>query len=153
MSVDQVRDMCREVGELHKSGRIREAAGLAEAAQARCEATLGRTHYAWPLTLVGVATCCLSLGERQRARTLVDDAVTAARALQADDFEHARAALTHAAELYAELGEHKAALRLWQDLIQWTGEELGQDHPRYFAERERLSASLGEAQTPSKART
>ncbi len=141
MSVDQVRDMCREVAALHSGGRTREAQDLANRALTLCLSAVGKAHYAWPLTLVASATCTVALGERLKARTLVDEAVTAARALKAHDFEHARAVLTHAAELYAELGDHKAALELWQELVQLTREELGEDHPRYFAAlARRLSA-------------
>jgi hypothetical protein len=153
VAVDQVRDMCQTVGELHAAGRHREAVELAEGAVELCRDTLGKTHYAWPLTLCAAAACHVAVGEKDRASGELEEAVQHARIFQAHDFEHARSTLTHAAELYGELGEHRLARQLWQELIQLTGQELGEDHPRYFAARDRLASARGDAQDPSKPRT
>lgn len=145
--------MCQEASALHARGQARDASAIADRALKHCEEALGKAHYAWPLTLCAAAACSISLGDRTRTRILIAEAVEHAKKLQDDDFEHARSVLTHAAEIYGELGDHRMARQLWQDLIQGTGAELGEDHPRYFAALERLAAVPGDAQTPSKDRT
>jgi hypothetical protein len=145
--------MCRAIEELHTAGRLREAADMARVTVELCRDSLGKTHYAWPLTLCAAAACSVAVGEPARAKLELEEAVKRARALTVSDFEHSRSALTHAAELYAQLGEHRQARQLWQDLIQLTGQELGEDHPRYFAARARFAEAAGDAQDPSKLRT
>lgn len=152
MSLDRVRDLCREAARHHAAGDYGPAGEIAAEALMLCREALGEKHYAWPLTLCAAAACHVR-SDPARANSQLELATEAARRLEVQDFEHAGAALTHAAELYRELGDGATAAGLWHELIQWTGRALGEDHPRYFAAVARLAAALGDAQTPSKART
>lgn len=140
MGVERVRDLCREVGKLHRAGDPAKAAQLAEEAVAICRQTLGDRHYSYPLTLAALAACRLELAEHEVVKGLLARILVAARDLHGEDFEHARTALTHAAEMYAALGEKETALGIWQELVRLTGEAWGFDHPRYFAARARLQS-------------
>ena len=128
MSLSHVRDLCLEAQRHYDGGELRAGLMVAEKAVADCTETLGRSHYAYPLSLCALGWLRHAVGEG--AAALFCEAVARARALAEDDFEHALVVLTHAADFAKETGQTKRLEELTAELLALHRSYLGELHPR-----------------------
>ena len=128
MSLSRVRDLCLEAQRHYDGGELRAGLMVAEKAVADCTETLGRSHYAYPLSLCALGWLRHAVGEG--AAALFCEAVARARALAEDDFEHALVVLTHAADFAKETGQTKRLEELTAELLALHRIYLGELHPR-----------------------
>ena len=128
MSLSHVRDLCLEAKRHYEGGELRAGLGAAEQAVTDCTETLGRSHYAYPLSLCALGWLRHAVGEG--ATALFSEAVARARALAEQDFEHAVVVLKHAADFSRETSQTARMEELLAELLALHRIYLGEVHPR-----------------------